>query len=258
MVVVFIRKKINSLKVLSLVSLLVSVFYMTQVSARDVVNLAIGDWPPYTSSTNPKNRLLEKIVEEAFKQQSLDVEYHYYPWKRSYRMVQKGEADGSFPWNTTEDRQNEFVIHKEPLIKDEGVYFHLKSTNFDWQTIDDLKQYRVGVTMGFKHIAIYEEEGIDAEAVQSELLNFKKLLSGRIDVYRTSKTVGYAMIKKHFTAEEVIHFTHHPKAIEETNYYVLFSKQSPNAQKLADTLDEGLKAMRSSGEYQRLLEALNE
>lgn len=39
----------------------------------------------------------------------------------------------------------------EPVIVVEKALFHLKSTPFDWKTIDDLNHWRVGGTAGYAY-----------------------------------------------------------------------------------------------------------
>ncbi|MDK2123384.1 substrate-binding periplasmic protein [Parachitinimonas caeni] len=221
--------------------------------AEEPVRLAIGDWPPYTSPSNPKAKLIERIVTEAFRLEGLRTEYEYLPWKRSYLYVQEGKSDGTFPWNKTDEREREFIYNKIPLVRDEGVYFHLKSTKFDWHVFDDIRKYKVGYTIGYKQEQLYKKSGIEADPAMTADLNFKKMLAGRIDVYHTSKVVGYALINEHFTPAERKLFTHHPKVIEENVYYLLFSRKTPNGQQLADKLDAGLQKMIDSGAYAKLV-----
>lgn len=223
--------------------------------ANDAARFAIGEWAPYTSSTDPKGRVLENIVEQAFKLEGIEVKFEYFPWKRSYTLAESGKFDGTFPWAKTEEHARDFYINKEYLIKDYGVFFHLKSVPFDWKTLDDLKKYSVGVTIGYKEEKIYMENGIKAQAVPSEELNFKMILSGRIDVYQTSKTVGYATINKLFTPEEARQFTNHPVPAVENEFYILFSKKTSNGQYLADRFDAGLKKLKESGKYDSIIES---
>lgn len=223
-------------------------------SANDVVKLAIGEWVPFTSETDPKSKLLERVVVEAFKLEGLGVQYDYFPWKRSYMNVEKGDFDGTFPWNRTDERDRNFVLHKLSLFRDESVHFHLKSTRFEWDTLEDLKQYRVGSTIGYRNETTYKERGIPFESVSTEELNYKKILAGRIDVYGTSKTVGYATINKLFANQEAKLFTHHPKPYSMGEYYILFSKTNEARSKmLADKFDAGLKKLKASGAYDKLL-----
>ena len=221
--------------------------------ANEVVKLAIGEWVPFTSEADPKSKLLEKVVSEAFKLEGMEVQYDYFPWKRSYLTVEKGEHDGTFPWNRTEERDRNFVLHKQSLVKDDSVYFHLKTTAFKWDVIEDLRQYRVGSTLGYRNEATYKEKGIPFESVATEELNFKKMLLGRVDVYGTSKIVGYATINKLFTPQEAKLFTHHPKPYSGGEYFILFSKVNEARSKtLADKFDAGLKKLKASGGYDRI------
>ena len=225
----------------------------SNVFANETVRLAIGDWAPYTSATDAKSKILENVVAEAFKLEGIDVLYEYFPWKRSYALAKSGEFDGTFPWAKTDEHVKNFYIHEISLIKDEGVFFHLKKVYFDWNDLEDLNKYAVGVTLGYKEEKIYKEKGINAQAVPSEDLNFKKILAGRIDVYQTSKIVGYATINRLFTPEDAKLFTNHPKPAVENEFYILFSQKTPNGQSLADKFDSGLKKLKESGSYDQII-----
>ena len=224
-------------------------------TANETARLAIGEWAPFTSETDPNGKLLEHVVSEAFKLVGVDVVYRYFPWARSYRNIETGSYDGTFPWNKTEERDAVFYIPKQSIIKDEGVYFHLKTTAFDWNDLQDLKKYRVGVTIGYKQEKTYADNQIMADPVPSEELNFKKMLVGRVDVFQTSKRVGYMTIRKLFSPEDAARFTNHPKPVEIDEYYVLFSKKSPKGKYLSEKFDEGMQALKKSGRYQELIAA---
>jgi polar amino acid transport system substrate-binding protein len=234
------------------VLLLSAALACTGAFANEVINLAIGEWAPFTSEKDPNGKLLEKVVTEAFKLEGVDVKYSYYPWKRSYSNVQEGTSDGTFPWRSTADREKEFNIHSVPVMTDDSVYFMLKTSAFDWKTMDDLKKYKVGVTLGYTNEKTYKDKGIAAEVVPSEELNFKKIVAGRIDVYETSKEVGYATIAKSLTPDEAKLMTHHAKPVEESDYFILFSKKTPKGKAMADKFDAGLKKLKASGAYTKI------
>ena len=225
----------------------------TKVLAVETVTLSIGEWVPYFSQHDPKGKLLEQVVTEAFKLEGVEVKYQYLPWKRSYANAESGVSDGTVGWNKTEERERRFHLNKEPLIRDEAVFFQLKSKPFDWNTLDDLKKYKVGVTIGYKQEKIYQKLGIEADPVPSEDLNFKKLLAGRIDVYQTAKPAGYAMIRRLFGPDEAFLFTTHPKPLEVAEYYILFSGATLNGKLLAEKFDSGFKKLKDSGAYNKIL-----
>ena len=65
--------------------------------ANETLTLAIGEWAPYTSDVDQTGKLAKKIVAEAFKLSNIDVEYKYFPWKRSLESVRKGDYVGNLP-----------------------------------------------------------------------------------------------------------------------------------------------------------------
>ena len=120
----------------SLAILIFSSLSLLLAQQPTTVRLAIGDWAPYTSPTDPKGKLAEEIVTQAFAEVGITTNYSYYPWKRSLEMAKGGaETDGTFPWNSVKERNVDFILNKEPIMKDDAVYFHLKTTKFDWKTL---------------------------------------------------------------------------------------------------------------------------
>jgi polar amino acid transport system substrate-binding protein len=225
----------------------------TAVPANEVVTLAIGEYAPYTSAKDKYGKLAEEIVRKAFQLESIDVEYRYAPWRRNYAQVRSGQLDGTFPWSNAGGREEDFCVHKIPLLRNQKVYFHLKTTPFNWLTIEDLKRYNVGVSLGYNDQQVYKVQGIDADAAASGPLNFKKMFAGRIDVYSASKVVGYYTIKSLFDESDAHKFTHHPKVIDETDYFILFSKKSPRGQAFCKAFDSGLRKLKDSGVYDEIL-----
>lgn len=226
---------------------------LASAAQAKTVHFAIGDWEPLTSSSRPEKRTLERVVREAYALVGVDVEFSYYPWSRSALMVERGQADGTFPWNLTPERREKYLSHQVSLLTSPNVFFHLKGTDFNWQTLEDLKKYRVGVTQGYQEETIYRNLGIPAEVVPNEESNFRKLLLGRIDVYMTTQIVGYEMIGNLFPPEDRARFTHHPKVTATSEFFVLFTRQRSTSAEYARLLDEGLRKLQASGTYRRIM-----
>ena len=106
---------------------------------------------------------------------------------------------------------------------------------------------------GFINEKLYKEQGISADSVPSEEMNFKKIVAGRIDVYETSKVVGYETINKILTPDEARLLTHHPNPVGRTDYFMMISKKHPNAKGMADKFDSGLRKLKASGRYEEIL-----
>jgi len=224
-----------------------------KIHATQVITLAIGEWPPYTSSKNKKDKIAEIIVTEAFKYENIQVIYKYYPWKRAYISVLRGEYVGTFPWKNTIKRQNDFIVSKETIIRVKEVFFHLKSLNFHWDKYSDLKKYRIGGTIGYSHIDILANQNLHVEQVPREELNFKKLAKKRIDIVPSSYIVGYNIIGKNFTPSESTLFTNHNKPLHEMDMVLLISRKIPNGNLLITKFNKGLRKLKESGRYDEII-----
>lgn len=223
------------------------------VSGDQTARIAIGEWPPYTSEKDNDSKILERVVTEAFKLEGIDVKYEYFPWKRSYIYTLQGKYDATFPWIKSDDRNSLFYISSEPLLIEESVFFYMKDKNFNWKSLDDLKKYKVGVTIGYVQEEILRKSGIPAEACPNEYLNFRKLYAGRIDVYWTTKNAGYTAIRKIYGNLGAELFTHHSRSAGVFRHYVFFSKKTSDGKKFRDKFDSGLMKLKSSGEYDRII-----
>ncbi|MCZ2722257.1 transporter substrate-binding domain-containing protein [Marinomonas sp. 15G1-11] len=221
--------------------------------AEKAITFHIGEWPPYTSENILMHRLAEKLVEESFASQGYKTLFEYHPWKRSFTNVKFGNADATFPWYETDQRNKNFVISKEALFRENQVFFYLKKKAFDWNTFEDLKKYQIGGTIGYNNVNLLEKNDIRVFVVSEESFNFRMLLAGRIDAYPAGALVGYEIIHSLFTPEQAALFTTHPKTLKEGDMHVLFSKKVKRAQEYADAFDRGLLTLKSSGRYEEIM-----
>jgi len=229
-------------------------FLMSGLHSKEVITLAIGEWAPYTSSTEKNGKIAEHIVMEAFALEDIEVKYKYFPWKRARILVQRGDELGTFPWYKTPQRQKDFIFSKEAIMVSKTVFFHLKSLNLQWSKYEDLREYKIGATLGFYYTTYLNNQGLKVEEVPREEMNFKKMLLRRIDMVPSDFYVGYNIIYKLFTPQKAALFTNHPKAILHDRMYLLLSKEIPNAQKLANKFDKGLLKLKGSGRYDEIID----
>jgi len=232
------------------------ILFASNVYSGEVVKIAIGNWEPFTSKRDKNANMSELIVREAFKLENIDVQFEYFPWKRSYENVLNARYIGTFPWAKTEEREKNFIINKEPIFKEKTVFFHLKDLDFTWNTYDDLKKYRVGGVIGYFQAEMLEKHGVKIDYVGTEDLNYKKVLKRRIQIYPTSFFVGYFQINKLFGPVKSALFTNHPKPLTENNFYMLFSKKHPDSKVLSDKLDNGLKKLKAGGQYEKIVDSV--
>jgi len=97
--------------------------------------LTYTDYAPYVSDKVPEGGMLTEVIKTAYAEQGVELEVVYVPWKRGYRMVQEGEAIGTFSWQRTKDRERDFLL-SDALFADSNLIF---TTLADFKQIEDLR-----------------------------------------------------------------------------------------------------------------------
>ncbi|WP_319586957.1 transporter substrate-binding domain-containing protein [uncultured Desulfobulbus sp.] len=226
-------------------------------ASSSVLRLANGEWPPYTGRHLPGQGCDSQVVTEAFAMEGVRVEYEFLPWARGLLLSQNGVVDGAVEWaGTAEQRQTHFV-NSDPLSRQEWVFFHHRETSYSWEHLDDLKDRTIGLTIGYAYNDVFadlrkQQPAMFTEAA-SDLLNFKKLLSGRIDLFPIERAVGYFLIKKDLSPEERAKLAEDPKPLAEFTPYLLLSRVVPGNEQRMQLFDRGLQQLKANGRYQAIM-----
>lgn len=245
------------MKVLKCTWMIVLLGIAATAFAEDVsVRITNGEWPPFLSENLMHYGVASRIVTEAFAAEGIAVEYGFFPWKRALLLAQKGKWDGSAVWSFTEDRKQHFY-YSDPVIETKWVFFHLRSTKFDWKTIEDLKGLRIGATLEYDYEKAFEDAEkagtINVQRVPKDEQNFEKLVRARIDIFPQELNVGYAMLNKLFTKKEVRQFTHHPRPIKDSPLHLVLSREIERNKTILARFNSGLRQLEESGKADQYL-----
>lgn len=236
-----------------LVSLLIS-----SAIAQESIRLVNGEWEPYMSKSLKHGGLVSHIVSESFRLEGITVEWGWFPWKRGGTLVRKGEWDGGAVWSDAEERRQYFWF-SDPVIDGNTVFFHLKSFDFDWNTIEDLMELRIGGTLeyayGFEFDKAEQTGKLKVQRTTKDEYNLAKLLRGRIDIFPLELEIGYDMLLRLYSAETVDLLTHHPKPIKTIPYRVIFSKKIERNRHMIKLFNSGLRRLKESGKYDEFIAA---
>jgi len=223
---------------------------------QDTIRLTNGEWQPLMSKNGPHHGIASHIVTEAFAFVGVEVEYGFFPWNRSMKLAREGMWDGAAVWWDRKER-HQYFFHTDPVVPSTTVFFHLKSTKFDWNEFENLKDVRVTATLGYdygKEFNQAEATGtMNVERAPNDETNLKKLLKGRSDVFPGELMVTYAQIRDTFTEEEAALFTHHPKPIFGEPMYLLLSKKVPGNEQMRYRFNEGLRLLKESGRWDQMI-----
>ncbi len=244
--------------VLLLISL---IFSSTAFCAETTIRITNGEWEPYLSEYSYQYGLASHIVSEAFESEGIKIKWGFFPWVRSYQQAKKGiNWDASAVWWATEATQKVFWV-TESVIVTSIVFFHLKKRNFQWDSLEDLKGLRIGISRGYDYGRNFtnaiKEKRISVDITTTDEQNFKKLLAGRIDIFPNDPVVGYSQLRNIFPSEKVKRFTFHPKAFEAKTLNLIISKECRNARLFLTKFNSGLKRLKESGRLDQLYKDLD-
>ncbi len=224
--------------------------------AAETIRITNGEWQPFLSKDVPHHGFASHIVTEAFKLVGVEVEYGFFPWSRAMKLAREGTWDGTAVWGTNEERRQQFHF-TNAVVPTTYVFFHLKTTAFDWDDYDDLGDLKVGGTVAYSYSEAFE--AAEAAGVfrtirgRSDEVGLKNLLKGRIDVFPGEVMVTYEQIRDTFTEQEAALFTHHAKPIVDKPLFVLLNKDVPGNEHMRDLFNEGLKQLKEIGRYDQII-----
>lgn len=226
----------------------------------ETVTISTGEWSPWAGKDLPKNGFVLHVVKEAFQNSGYDVEYKFYPWKRAYIMLERGNVQASAYWYPSEKRK-EKCYYSNKLTEEKVVFFHKKSTSLnDWKTLEDLKEYKIGVTRGNTYTDKFWKLGdkgvLNFDVANTNLINFKKLVNDRVDIFPNPLIMGQKILQDNFSQDVAESIVSNNKPLRSTTGHLIFSKSRDDAEKLLQAFNSGLQQLKESGLYDTYLQDL--
>lgn len=230
-------------------------------TARDEsapILVAIDEWRPFIAQDFREYGVVSHIVKEAFASQGRQVRFIWAPWKRAYANVRGKHWDASPGWTRSPEREKE-VYFSDPLFAMYQVFFHLKKYPFAWESYDDLRTLRLGGTLGYyygEEFSLREQtKELTIERVDTDALNFKKLVKGRIDAFPVNILTGMHIARNTLTKDEANSITFSPRPLYEGSHSHMVFPRTVRGRKLRDTFNSGLTYLKESGRFDALMKA---
>ena len=235
-------------KKLLLCSLFVGFFWGNAV-CEEKLTLTYFDFPPYEyQEDKAPHGIFITIVKDIFNKANISLELEFLPFKRGYNMVKKGKIDGIFNFYKVKERL-EYFDYSEPIIKNPLHFFSRKDSAVDFNTLDDLKNLKIGLLRGYTYGEEFDNSTIfKKDITDSHIANFKKLAFGRIDLYPCDKLVGIYLAKKNNLMSELEIL---PTPLKVMDGYIGFTKG--RHQKIIDTINTIVIKMHQNGDIEKII-----
>lgn len=220
------------------------------------VKLASTEWPPYSSESLNSGGFTTAIVTAAFKASGYEVKVQFLPWARVLTTTEGGEVDGMFPSYYAAKRES-YASFSEPFASGPIVLFKKKSKDVKFDSYDDLKPYSIGVVRGYVNGEEFDaRDDLRKMEANNDKTNFAKLVNDRLDLVVADKWAGADILQNSFPADkDDIDFL--PKALDEKQLYVAFSKKVPDYEQKLEDFNKGLKMIKENGTYDEIMKGFS-
>jgi polar amino acid transport system substrate-binding protein len=223
------------------------------IAAAEPMSIATSEWPPYGYLENRKAvGFATEVLGKVLPKLGVEHKFEFMPWKRAIEIAEAGEADAVYSASYNAERA-EFLLYPEtPLHASEYVFFIRKSDvgKLKFDTLDDLKDHKVGVTRGYSYsdeLLKKLDELENSDEADSDELNFEKLNGGRIDYFPADLLNGLALLKKMGMQDKL---TYLDTRIKIKDYFIAFSKKSPKiSEGFVKKFSDELKSFTQTDDY---------
>jgi polar amino acid transport system substrate-binding protein len=176
--------------------LLVAVLF-SHVFAFDVMT---ENYPPfnYENKNEKVTGMTTDIVREIMKSNGEEYEIRLMPWARAYKQIINKPNKILFSMTRTPQREYLFKW-VGPIANNSFVFYARSDSKITINSLEDAKdeKYKVGTYLdGANEIYLKSQDFYNIYSVPNDLLNIKKLVKGRIDLWAAGETQGLYKAKQ--------------------------------------------------------------
>lgn len=226
----------------------------------DTITLAADVWCPYNCEANSdKPGILVEIAREAFKNNGDTLDYKVQDWSSAINDAESGKIAGILA--ATKDEAPGFVFPQYPEAVAADAFYSSKKSNWQFNGINSLKDRQLIIFKGYS----YEEplkSYIDQNKDNSARIKVLESKTGRQDALSTILSNDKAVVIEDAAVMDAFLNSQGKKndlnkfdsGLPPTNIYIAFSPANPKAAQYAKAVADKVQEMRSSGEYQKLMQ----
>lgn len=215
-----------------------------------------GEWPPYSGAQLPYKGLMPRIARAAFEAEEYPISLHFFPWAQALTLARKRSWDGAIGFAHTDSRAEHF-LYSDPIAYSITAFFHRRSLDFSWDDYDDILNFKVGVVREYSYGARFDqfaqEHSERVTVYESDRAALMALAAGEIDLFPIDLRVGEYLLSELFNETPEL-LVADEKPVVEYGLSVIFPASHPQSSTYKHDFNRGLKTIKSTGLYDRLIE----
>jgi polar amino acid transport system substrate-binding protein len=216
--------------------------------AGNIVQICVGDFPPYNSRSLPKYGPVIEITTEAFRRSGYQTRFNFMPWARILKEGEYGQCGILGIWRNT---QRDLIFdYASPIIKQELGFFARRGSLNDLSNMRTLESLSIGMERGSYLPPILENRLLHFDLASSLHTTLLKLAKKRVDIAYGNKAAGLYMINADKNLQN-IEWQSPGLEIKET--YLAFAKTHKDKELLLQSFNRGLDSMKADGSYKKIL-----
>ncbi len=216
--------------------------------------------PPYAIGKDdghpPTGGTVVELVRRVFEEiDDAKVDIRLQPWLRCLAAARSGKVDGVLKLIPKPERA-EYLDFTDPLYDSVQRFFYLKKSFPDgvhWETVADLAPYTLGVAEGSSYGPVVDEaiekRIVRVESAMDDIVNFQKLLKGRIDLVPNNEVLARAGIE----ALDAVGLIVGTEQVTSSSPVCLGFSKSSSGKALIPKFNQALAKLKASGEAEAIL-----
>lgn len=221
--------------------------------------LVADAWPPYNNAVGEEREgFMIDVARAVFEPLGYEVVYRNVPWKRALLGTQQGIYDGAVAASRVEGPG--FVFHECELLRNHVSFYVRRDSSWEFRDRSSLDGVALGAVRGYDYVDWLNEyieanestpERVQVVAGNNPLRqSLKKLVAGRIDVLVGNEGCIRYVARQLGLLDRIRLAGSDPTA---SYCYIAFSPATGRGAEQAAILSRGIRELRASGEFARLL-----
>lgn len=235
----------------------ITTVFSPRLLAEDVVRLCADEWMPFNgaSITDERPGYVIELARTIFEPRGITIDYQVMPWEDALVAVREGRMTAAIGANTAEGEGT--VIPQEPIGAPPVCLMVRTDSTWNYSNLVSFRNVKLGVIKDYSYWPSLDEYieakagdavvVVEGDAPLGELMSL--LTQRKVEVIAESEPV----LLWHLRANNIdraqfrVVYKHQAEPI-----YLAFSP-TPDGRRFAPIFDAGMKALRASGDLEKML-----